>query len=573
MKKIKLNSQDFNLSSFVKDGTRYVYIYKNHWDKDKKQARISERHSVGSIHSTGRLRFSKRFLALYPRFGGKVYYYRNNELMEEEKTREGKKLQDEPEFFRETTIRYGFTWALMSLAKDLGIIEDLKAVFGQDGVDLLRLAVYQLDNGGPMMNYEDWVPTVWLPGARPLCGQRISEILNKVNQEAMDQYFVLRFNRICQKHQARGQATQCNRPMFLAVDSTSINTYSQSIEDAAYGHAKQDEGLRQINFTLCVEYDSGDVCYGYESEGSVNDMALFPLLLERMVDIGLDLTDTVLVTDRGYSSLYNVQKQLDFNLKYIQGVKISEKSIKGHFKRYRTSLDDPAFIDGTSSVAARSYKEKWLMGTPTGEVATELNVFLYKDLFLHTRQVTELLGTIDKLIQSKNEGQPVDPVRWHTYRRFISEQSGQVQRNAQAISESCMCAGCFAIRSNYTADPFEALRIYRNRNMVESAFRMMKVSNGAERLRVTQSSLLGKLMVHVLAQGLRMCILIRAQKNKSSNLALPKESISKLIMMLQRPVAQRRKSGTYWIAKEVPKKIRDLYDLLEIAPPPREFSE
>lgn len=573
MKKLKINGQDFNLSSFVKDGTRYVYIYKNRWDKDKKQARIEERHSVGSLNESGRLRFSKSFLALYPQFEGKVFYYQNNELIEEEKIKATKSLKDEPEFFREMTIRYGLTWALMSMAKDLGIIEDLKGVFGQDGVDLLRLAIYQLDNGGPMMNYEDWVPTVWLPGACPLSGQRISEILNKVNQELMDQYFVLRFNRIRQKYQTQGQTVQRNRPMLLAVDSTSINTYSQSIEDAAYGHAKQDEGLRQINFTLCVEYDSGDVCYGYESEGSINDMALFPLLLERMIDIGLDLTDAVLVTDRGYSSLYNVQKQLDFNLKYVQGVKISEKSIKEHFKRYRTSLDDPAFIDGTSSVAARSYKEKWMMSTPTGEVATELNVFLYKDLFLYTRQVTELLATVDKLIQAKNEGQPVDPVRWHTYQRFISEQNGQAQRNALAISESCMYAGCFAIRTNYAEDPFEALRIYRNRNVVESAFRMMKVSNGAERLRVTQSSLLGKLMVHVLAQGLRMCILIRSQKNKSSNLALPKESISKLIMMLQRPVAQRRKNGTHWVAKEVPKKIRDLYDLLGIVPPPREFSE
>ena len=51
-----------------------------------------------------------------------------------------------------------------------------------------------------------------------------------------------------------------------------------------------------------------------------------------MQSADLDLEEVVLVTDRGYCSLLNVQKmlklKLKLNLKFIQGVRLTEDSIK-----------------------------------------------------------------------------------------------------------------------------------------------------------------------------------------------------------------------------------------------------
>lgn len=117
----------------------------------------------------------------------------------------------------------------------------------------------------------------YLPEAEPLSSQNISSILASVTQEQIDQYFNLRHNRLVEKHNiiidnANKQGIAIP-PIIMAVDSTSISTYSETITDAAYGHAKQDDFLKQINLTLCVDYDTGDTCYAYECEGSITDMS------------------------------------------------------------------------------------------------------------------------------------------------------------------------------------------------------------------------------------------------------------------------------------------------------------
>ena len=46
--------------------------------------------------------------------------------------------------------------------------------------------------------------------------------------------------------------------------------------------------------------------------------------------------------------------------------------------------------------------------------------------------------------------------------------------------KACKYNGCFAIRTNEIEDPFQSLSIYRERNIVETAFRQFKVLNGAD---------------------------------------------------------------------------------------------
>ena len=157
--------------------------------------------------------------------------------------------------------------------------------------------------------------------------------------------------------------------MMMAMDSTSISTYSKTIDDAAFGHAKQDDFLKQVNLTLCVDYASGDVCYAYESEGSVNDMTIFPDILMRMRNMGMDLSDILVVTDRGYSSVMNVQKQINVQIKFLTGVKLTEDSVKAKIDRYKESLNNPVFMKGVLGVYAR-----------TGEVEKEIAVYDVTDI-------------------------------------------------------------------------------------------------------------------------------------------------------------------------------------------------
>ena len=55
-------------------------------------------------------------------------------------------------------VSFGLTYVCWEVAKQSGILFNLKSVFGEeDGAELLRLAIYQLcPHSMAMQNYEDW---------------------------------------------------------------------------------------------------------------------------------------------------------------------------------------------------------------------------------------------------------------------------------------------------------------------------------------------------------------------------------------------------------------------------------
>lgn len=59
----------------------------------------------------------------------------------------------------------------------------------------------------------------------------------------------------------------------------------------------------------------------------------------------LELDNVVLVHDRGYSSLLNVQKLINQEIKFVQGVRLVESAIRDKIDAYNKSLHNVAFYD------------------------------------------------------------------------------------------------------------------------------------------------------------------------------------------------------------------------------------
>ena len=173
-----------------------------------------------------------------------------------------------------------------------------------------------------------------------LSGQKISEILSSVTREQITGYFRLRHNRqdaiweeiYKQKPELRGQ------PIEYALDNTSISTYSNTLSEAQFGHAKRDPDLKQINYTVICDQRSGDIVFSHMFDGAVNDVSSLSNILFSMREAGFDLAKNILVTDRGYSSLENVQRMINLNIRYLQGVRYIEDSLKQRFAKHRDSL-------------------------------------------------------------------------------------------------------------------------------------------------------------------------------------------------------------------------------------------
>ena len=589
-----LPDDHFRFSTFRKGDSTYVYGYRNEWDPEKKQSRIAKRIYVGTLNEiTGRVKLGKKYLSNHPEYEGKTLYFENRTLVERSEQDVAEEVEQRETSWASNNLSYAATWALWQFASKNRILQNLQAVFGKQlGTNLLALAIYQLLDGGAMNGYEDWLPDNWLPVSAPLSSQRISELLAQVDHGDMVNYFRLRFDRSKENYQRWLEEIEQNakkngsvmppstmQKMYMALDSTAISTFSMTIEDAAYGHAKQNPELKQINLTLAVDFLNGDVCYAREDEGSITDKSVYKSILAQMKSYGFDLDETVLVTDRGYSSLLNLQNLFNTDVSFVAGVPIVEKGLKDKFAKFREALCDLAFYNSEYDVYCRTIKENWKQNTEGGSIDRTCFVHLYRFPEIALSQQKQLLKKVDKVLDKKRSRQVVDRDDWNFVARFITERKEEHdgkekkiwEKNLEALRFWERTAGCFVIRSDWLEDPIEALRIYRRRNIVEVAFRQFKVLNGGDRLQATQTSYMGKLMVHIIAQSLRMAITVQAKKRETQELKLPDNSVEKLLKALKRVRAVRTATRATWVVEPLTKKAQDMLELLNLPKPPMTF--
>lgn len=588
------------------NGTTYVVRYRNEWNKEKKRSEPKERIYVGSLNtSTGKVSFSKKFLEKYPEFAGQLYFYENNELViKTEEETEALEEQRTSSCLDDIVSPLG-SWICWHTALEHHILKDLKEVLEPEDADnLLKLAVYVfLSSNGALQIYQQWLPQQWLPSAQLLDSAQISRLLAKITDETIKKYFKLRFDRVRSfyKKLAEQKTLASNVRHLLALDSTCIHSYSETIEDAAYGHAKQRPDLKQINYTLGVDYLTGETVYALESEGSINDKALYSTVIADMLNANFDLTDTVFVTDRGYHSLYNVQQLINSELGYLTRVPLSEEGIKEKFRKYKASFSSSAFYLADVGLYCRTFTESWQQKMPVTEqtFTTTQYLHLYVNPELQTAQMKQLEAVVSEVLEKKNKGLTVEHSLYTQASPYIKEDEKRkvwIKKTKALDSVRCL-KGAWAIRTNCIEDPSAAVRISRQRNVIEEAFRGFKVENSGDRLYSTKATYEGKLFLLSLAQSLRNIFLMNVrnfaqplpeiekycQEQRKQNkvdlseserrkVKLPGDSLRMAFASLSRHKAVRAPSGTNWIMKKpLPKKDRDLISLLGYPKPPRFF--
>ena len=573
----------------TKDGYRYVKAYKMKWDPVlKKSKRHLQRH-VGRLFEDGRIKISPKFSADFPEYAGDDWFWgidkkpvHELEYRQDFPAQPGPAPEDEEAASQQATLDIGLTWAAITIAEKSGIRAHLKEVFGNErGEELLYLAIYKLAGGGSMMTYDLWRQKVWLPRAKRLTGQRISEILSEVDRSDVIEYFRLRHDRqgqvweeIYEKNpELRG------RPIEYALDNTSISTYSNTLAEAQFGHAKRDPDLKQINYTIICDQRSGDVVFTHMYEGALNDVTALSDILHAMVDAKFELEKNVLVTDRGYSSLENVQKMINLDINYLQGVRYVEDSLKNNFVKHRESLCKNAFYSSREKAFAFTLREPWKQNTDAGQITQNPYIHLYRLVGKEDAAAQLISENADEIIRLKTAKRSVPQDLWNGYSRFVDSVTDDKQkthwvRNSSKIDEAVESAGYFALRSNCISDAFEALSVYRQRGMVEQDFNQLKNWLDGDRLHVGSVSVQGKLLVNTIGTALRMMILTSAKQmeNRKAKLTIPGNSIDRLLGEMSLVRAHKRENANAWIRNSIPASRRRCFELLQLPEPPRKFT-
>ena len=595
-----------------KAGRIYIRAYRNQWDAEKKRSRVEARVQVGRLLNDGVIRLSSAFEKLFPSYQGQTWYWGDHELVTakqfqatfpEEKSSKDISWSDE-------TIQVGVTYAAWKVAEKTGILEDLTSVFGDEkGRYLLALAAYKLDGGGAMMNFEDWVAQVWLPDVEPRDGRRISELLSKLSVTQFESYYKKRYDRAVKRE--TGTVT-------LSFDSTSISTYSTTITDAAWGHAKQNPELRQVNYMVVCDHATGDVVYAYVYDGSINDKAILPTIYLQMKSAGLSLENNILVTDRGFQSIYNTQKAIDLKLKYIQFLKLNEGAVQAQLRRHAKALCDPiAHNNPRLGICGIRVADHWTEHSENGTpIQLEAHLHLYRDAVAAQMEIDALYRDVLDVVDRKNEEvqrqrrqeqimvqamkqakelndqkaekrlinkaknaadqlpctPKIDQDLWKRTHRYLHENKRAKLSEPvwsvdfEKLKQATEFMGCRAIRSNVEENPFTALQIYRQREIIERGFDQLKNEVGGSRLEATNATYKGKLFVYSIAQALRMSMLCTARKvhEHKKELKMPEESLRKLLCQLRSVQARKHRTTDAFIIGAVAKRHRDLLELLQI---------
>ena len=189
-----------------------------------------------------------------------------------------------------------------------------------------------------------------------------------------------------------------------------------------------------------------------------------------------------------------------------------------------------------------------------------------------------------ELLDLKNEtGNPrssyVAPEIWRKFGRFLTEKQNPANGenrwavNYDALRKATEFNGFQAIRSNVIADPIEAMKIYRQRNIIEQRFQQLKNEVGGDRLQATETTYRGKIFLYSIAQAVRMSMLQTAKSVSAKNpeLKLPDDSLRKLLVQLNSLQARLHRSTSVFVVGSVPKKYRNLMELLGIKKLPQKL--
>ena len=114
---------------------------------------------------------------------------------------------------------------------------------------ILSLAYFLILNQNNNVSfYESFAETTRLPYPRPLSPSAVTRLFQRIELRDVRRYFLLMRSYL--------QEDEDNK-IILALDSTSISSYSTRLTHIEYGKNKDDDALPQLNVLFLVDQKSG----------------------------------------------------------------------------------------------------------------------------------------------------------------------------------------------------------------------------------------------------------------------------------------------------------------------------
>lgn len=458
------------------NGVTYLYESHSYWDKEKSQARNS-RTCIGKLDpDTREAVYNKRYL-------------------EKQQQSLDAKAGRPPSFDYQRRF-CGATYLFDQIGDQLGVTADLKVCFPDMYQQILSMSYYLiLEETNPMSRFGRWERTHKHPYAKPIPSQRSSELFGSITEDAKQRFFSL-------------QSARRLEDEYLAYDTTSISSYSQTIKQVKYGMNKDHDPLAQINLALLFGQTSRLPVSYRKLPGNISDVKTIKKLLS---DLGhLNIKKVKLVLDRGFYSQDNVNALYGHHYKFLLATKTSLNFVKKHLDSVRESMVTRTNYSAKHMLYTQSFSTEWdyrFIKPRSGEKIKESRR-LYLHIYYNDQRATDDKIRFNKLLDQLEEELLLgkrDPKHEKLYQKYfiVNETPARGVRlipKEEAIKAKEGQFGYFALISNSIKSATEAIDIHRSKDLIEKAYDDLKNRLSMRRTSVSsEESLDGKLFVQFVA--------------------------------------------------------------------------
>ena len=459
-------------------GITYVYRNEAYWDKEKQQSR-ARRVLIGKLDPKT----------------GEIVPTRSYRKGTDPAPAPSKKPGPVP-ITRVRRDFYGASYLLDQIGKSTGVAADLKACF-PDQYKMLLSVIYFLilEENNSLSRFSHWQRLHVHPYGEDIPSQRSSELFQAIDEQQRMMFFRLQGKRRMEKE-------------YWAFDITSISSYSETLNQVKKGRNKEHDRLPQINLALLFGEQSGLPFYYRKLPGNITDVKTVRQLMEEFDVMGYKKVSVLL--DRGFYSRENINLLYRNHQKFIIGVKLGLTYVREALEEERDNLQlwsnlHPQFgAYGLCRTIQWDYEQE----RPQKGDVIRAQRRAYLHLFYNPEKAARDQAEMNEYLTSLHNDLASNTrkeYRMKDYDRYFTvtstpKRGRKIIPKEDVMRETARNYGYFALLSNEVNDPFEALSLYRSKDIVEKGFGNLKDRLNFRRMQVSSElSLNGKLFVEFVA--------------------------------------------------------------------------
>ena len=414
---------------------------------------------------------------------GKIPSGQNEMIPTRPKKKSLKGSKDVEPIVQASRTRTGATEILKWAGVESGITEHLHSCFPEgDAQKIETLAQYFVaTDGRTILHLEKWQfehETPYRDGmSEDCCGRLFEDIA--MNESGIQSYFSHRFSSCGTK-----------RPI-IALDTTSVNTYSANQYEFMYGFSKETGRLPSQKQLTIMSVENLQPIAFEQQPSNIPDAISIRNAIIRMQALG-DVKPLV-VTNNGFHNEENCTLFVKYDIPFLSRMSVKTKWIEEQFNKVQKSIysygnkcpfDSDTYgmtvkVEHVYNLVHEQTQEKLKAGD-TQQVTKNMYLHFF---FSDSRGASEraiFTQEIDDLINSVKSGSELTSYGESMVEKFLiisKDDAGNVtdvQPNNDAINEHWGALGFFVLVSDFEKDTFEALKYYRLRNRIEYLYVIQK---------------------------------------------------------------------------------------------------